>query len=117
MIKIAKLVVCLGCAAATFASAANRYDVSFQSNAVIAGTEIKPGDYNVELSGNKAMIRGGKQAVEASVQVQQADQKFSATTVRYDIVDGKYKVTEIRLGGTKTKLVFDSDSTSAAGSR
>jgi hypothetical protein len=112
MMRIAKLVVCLGCVAATWAAAANRYDVSFRSAAVIAGTEVKAGDYSLELSGSKAMIRGNKEVVEAAVQVEQSDRKFSATTVRYDVVDGKYQVAEIRLGGTKTKLVFDS---SAAG--
>ena len=110
MTRIAKLVVCLGCAVGAFANAATRYGVTFRSTAVIAGTEMKPGDYNVEVNGSKAMIRGGKQAVEASVQVQQGDRKFSSTTVRYDIVDGKYKVSEIRIGGTKTKLVFDDGS-------
>jgi hypothetical protein len=116
MMRIAKFVVCLGFMAALLASAATRYNVSFRSAAVIAGTEVKPGDYSVELSGSKAMIRGTKQTVEASVQVQQGEQKYSDTTVRYNVVDGKYKVSEIHLGGTKTKLVFDTDS-AAAGSR
>ena len=114
MTRIAKLVVCLGCAGAAFASGATRYGVVFRNTAVIAGTEMKPGDYTVEVNGEKApvtaTIRGGKHAVEAPVQVQQSDRKFSSTTVRYNLVDGKYKVTEIQVGGTKTKLVFDDGS-------
>ncbi|HEV2200723.1 MAG TPA: hypothetical protein VGR73_12955 [Bryobacteraceae bacterium] len=110
MTRIAKLVVCLGCAGAAFASAATRYGVVFRNAAVVAGTEMKPGDYTVEVNGSKAMIRGGKQTVEAPIQVQQSDRKFSSTTVRYNIVDGKYKVTEIQVGGTKTRLVFDDGS-------
>jgi hypothetical protein len=51
------------------------------------------------------------------LEVQQGDQKFSGTTVQYNLVDGKYKVSEIHLGGTKNKLVFDADSTAASGSR
>jgi hypothetical protein len=110
MKRIVKLAVCLGCVGAAFASAATRYGVTFRSATIIAGTEVKPGEYQVEISGNKAMIRGDKQTVEAPVQLQQADQKFSNTTVRYNLVEGKYKVSEIHLGGTKTKLVFDDGS-------
>ena len=32
--------------------------------------------------------------------------KFDTTTVRYGVGDGKTRIQEIRIGGTKTKLVF-----------
>ena len=35
-----------------------------------------------------------------------ADTKFASTTVRYKNGDGKYRVEEIRFGGTTTKIVF-----------
>jgi hypothetical protein len=39
--------------------------------------------------------------------VQEGDKNFSATTVRYTLVDGKYSIKEIQLSGNKTMLVFN----------
>ena len=49
----------------------------------------------------------GKTAVETSVKVETADQKFNATSVRYANTEGKYSIQEIRLGGTRTRLVLN----------
>jgi hypothetical protein len=106
--KMAKLVVCLGTVAMAWASASKSYDVTLNNPAQVSGTELKPGTYSVVLAGDKAMIHSGKVAVEASVTVQEGDKKFSATTVRYSLVDGKYRIKEIQLSGTKTMLVFNS---------
>jgi hypothetical protein len=46
-------------------------------------------------------------SVEANVKVESAESKFNSTSVRYQNGDGKYRIQEIRLGGTKTKLVFN----------
>jgi hypothetical protein len=91
--KIAKLVLCLGTAAIAWASASKSYDVTLNNPAQVSGTELKPGTYSVVLAGDKAMIQSGK--------------KFSATTVRYRLVDGKYRIKEIQLSGTKTMLIFN----------
>jgi len=90
-----------------WANAAKAYDVTFNTNAQVSGTELKAGIYSVEVAGDKAMIHGKKQNVEAAVKVQEGDEKFFSTTVRYSQVDGKYRIDEIHLGGTKTKLVFN----------
>ena len=107
MMKIAKLVVCVGTVAMAWASAAKPYEVILSNPAQVSGTELKPGAYKVDVSGDKVMIRGSKQSVECSVKVEESDQKYSATTVRYSMVDGKYRVNEIHLGGTNMKLVFN----------
>ena len=104
--KITKLVVCLGLVVVAWASAAKPYEVNFNNSALVAGTELQAGVYSVDIAGDKAMIHGKKQSVEAPVKVQESDQKFSATTVQYKMVDGKYRVDEIHLGGTKMKLIF-----------
>jgi hypothetical protein len=52
-------------------------------------------------------MRSGKKTAEAAVEVQTADEKFSSTSVKYQNGDGKYRILEIRLGGTKTKLLFN----------
>jgi hypothetical protein len=90
-----------------WASAAKPYEVKLNNSALVAGTELQQGAYTVDIAGDKAMIHGKKQSVEASVKVEEGEQKFSATTVQYKMVDGKYRVDEIHLGGTKTKLIFN----------
>jgi len=52
------------------------------------------------------VMRNGKVHGECAVKVETGDSKYDATTVRYDNTSGKMKIQEIRLGGTKTKLVF-----------
>src|ERR1700676_1816818 len=103
--KMAKVVLCLGTVAMAWASAAKSYNVTLNNPAQVNGTELKAGTYSVVLAGDKAMIHAGKVEVEASVMVQEGDKKFSSTTVRYSIVDGKYRIKEIQLSGTKTMLV------------
>ena len=105
--KMTKLYVCLALTASAFAAAASHYNIDLRNPVVVAGTELKPGVYRMELNGDKAMIQGTKQQVEASVKVEEGGEKYSGTTVRYTMTDGKYHVTEIRLGGTKTKVVFN----------
>ena len=60
----------------------------------------------VQVEGGKATIKGQGQTVETSVSVEDGGAKFSQTSVRYDTADGKYKMEEIQVGGTKTTLVF-----------
>ena len=107
MMKMAKLVLCLGTAAMAWASASKSYDVTLNNPAQVSGTELKAGTYSVVLAGDKAMIHSGSVSVEATVTVQEGDKKFPFTTVRYSVVDGKNRIREIQLAGTKTMLVFN----------
>lgn len=88
------------------AMAGESYRVTLFQPSTINGTTLKPGEYKIELNGNKAVIKAGKETVEADVRVETAEQKFGSTSVRYLSGNGTYKVEEIRLGGTKTKLLF-----------
>ena len=90
------------------ASAASTYRVTVFEPSVINGTELKPGEYKIEVKDNMAVITRGKQTIEAPVKIESAPSKFSSTSVRYTNGNGKQSVDEIRLGGTNTKLVFNS---------
>lgn len=105
MTKTVKLFV-LMLAVALAASAAS-YNVTFFQPSTVGGQELKAGDYKLLMENDKVVIQKGKQKVEASVKVETAESKFSSTSVRYADQDGKMKVTEIRLGGTNTKLIFN----------
>jgi len=101
-----KLVFSFALMALAVASAADSYRVTLFQPSVVAGKELKPGEYKVTVKGDKAVISLGKHTVEAPVKVETTDNKFTTTSVRYMSGEGKYKVQEIRLGNTKTKLVF-----------
>ena len=86
---------------------AKTYTVTLFQPSVIAGTELKPGEYQLELDGSSVVVKNGKHKVQAKVQVENVDAKFGSTAVRYASGEDKLKVQEIRLGGTKLKLVFN----------
>lgn len=88
-------------------TSAKTYTVTLFQPSVVAGEELKPGDYKLELKDSKVVITNGRQSVESPVKVQNSDTKYEVTSVRYANGDGKYRVQEIRLGGTNLKLVFD----------
>jgi len=93
-----------GTFALAVASAASSYHVTLFEKSVIGGTQLKPGEYRIEVKDNKAIVKNGKEVASADVRVETADQKFRTTTIRYDQAG---KVQEIRVGGTATRLVFN----------
>ena len=88
------------------ADKAKTYDLKLYQPAMVGDTELKAGEYRLKvMDDQKAVIKGGKLQKEAAVQVEQSDSKFNTTSVRLSTGD-KPQIQEIRLGGTKTKLVF-----------
>ncbi len=98
--------IILSLATLALALSAETHRITLFQSTVLNGKELKPGDYKVEIKDSKAIISQGKQSVESAVRVENADATFGSTSVRYANGDGKYNLKEIRLGGTKTKLVF-----------
>ena len=92
------------------ASAAEKHTVQFYSPTVIGGQELKAGEYKLVLDGNKLTIKDGKRVIETDVKVESEGTKYNTTGVRY--VGGK-QASEIRFGGTTTKLVLGAPGTSA----
>ena len=106
MKKILILFVVLGMAVI---ASAKSYSITLFEPSIIGGSELKPGDYKLELKDEKVVIRKGKLISEAPVKVETADSKYSTTTVRYRNGDGKYRIQEIHLGGTNMKLLVSVD--------
>ena len=105
-----KLVLCV----ATFALAiANSATMTVSSPIWVGGTELKPGDYKVSVSGEKVVFTKGKTVVEATATTGTADKKFSSTS--FTSVDSKMQ--ELNIGGTTTKLVFAPAAPTAAGTK
>lgn len=100
--------ILLLCATLTMAIAtASTHRIVFYEDATLNGKQLKAGEYKMEIDGDKISLKKGKTSVDASVKVEQAGEKFSTTTVRYGTEAGKYKVQEIRVGGTSIKVLVD----------
>jgi hypothetical protein len=85
------------------ASAAASYNVTFYQPVMINGSELKAGDYKLELKDKTAVLKQGKTVAEAPVTIENEAQKFQRTAVRLEGM----QVEEIRIGGTKTRIVFE----------
>lgn len=96
--------------ALTFASlalvasaASNSYNLTLFQPSLVAGSQLKAGEYKLNLQDNKVVIKQGKVTAESPVKVETIAEKYGSTSVKY--VNGA--IQEIRLGGTHTKLVFE----------
>ena len=74
---------------------------------VVKGTELKAGDYRVNLGTEKVTFVTGKTAVDVSVKIETGNEKYDTTSIRYITEAGKEVITEIRIGGSNTRLVFN----------
>ncbi len=101
-----RLAVVLLVAALSVASA-KTYRIRLFEPSVVSGVELKPGEYKLNVSDQKVVISQGKITAESAVKHEANGEKYSSTSVRYAVRDGKNHVLEIRLGGTNTKLVLN----------
>lgn len=82
------------------------YNVKLLRPSVVKGTVLKEGEYRLNLGKETATIGNGTVSVEAPVKIETVDSKFDTTAIRYTEQAGKSVIAEIRVGGTKTKIVF-----------
>ncbi|MGH7973602.1 MAG: hypothetical protein ACREIC_33205 [Limisphaerales bacterium] len=107
-----KLVFAFATVALAAASAAsNSFNLTIYQPTWVEGTQLKPGDYKVQMQGDKAVIKSGKNAIEVPVKVETAGQKYNSTAIR---VDSNQKLEEIRVGGTSTRILFPAAASAAA---
>jgi hypothetical protein len=91
------------------ASADQNYGFTLSSASKIGNAELRPGDYKLVVDTQKVMLtelRTGK-SIELEAKVENADKKFAATEIRSKQVDGVDQISEIRIGGSKTKIAFE----------
>jgi hypothetical protein len=89
------------------------YHVTLLKPTVVAGQELKPGDYKVEVNNSTAVISHGKQSVETKVKTEESAKKYDSTVIKYEMDGSKYKLQEIGIGGSKTKLILHEGGTAA----
>lgn len=92
----------------TVAMAAETYDLTLFQESVVAGEELKAGDYKLVVDDGKVVFKKGRKTkAEATARVESNGEKYRSTSIRYENGDGKYRISEIRLGGTNQKLVLN----------
>jgi hypothetical protein len=100
--RITKLTVGLAALAVGVASAASSHSIDLKKTVMIGSTQLQPGSYRVEMQGDKAVFKSGKNVVEVPATLGKSDQKFSTN----GIVTSGSRLVEIDLGGTSEKIVF-----------
>ena len=86
---------------------AKTYWVTFYIPSAVAGVDLKPGEYRLDLNGSQVTLKNGRLVAESAVKVEQNGEKYKSTSVRCLNGDGRCHVQEIRLGGTNLKLVLN----------
>jgi len=113
-VKFTKILLAFGAFALAVASAASTYTVTLTDVTYVNGSALKPGDYKMQIAGDKITLKSGKTVVEVPAKVQDAAQKFDGTALKFENANGATKLQEIWVGGTHTKIVLQ-PTTSAAG--
>ena len=100
--NLTRLMFGLGTVALAVASAAGSNHIDLSQPTWVGNTQLKPGSYKIAIQGSTAVFTAGKTVIQAPVTVEKADHNVSVTEV--DTTGSK--ITEIRLGGTSTRLIF-----------
>ena len=103
---IKQIVASLAFAALSVASAAT-YKVSLVDSSAANGAKFKAGDYQMDVRDKSVVVKVGRQHVEVPAKIENTNQQYNRTHVIYHQKDGKYVIEEIELGGTSTKVTFD----------
>ncbi len=113
--KFTKMTLGLATLALGVASAASSYSVKLYDPMWIGSTQLKAGEYKVEMQGDKAVFKIGKSVVEVPATLGKSDRKYGSTS----FLSENSKLLEIDLGGTTSKIVFSAgpETQSAGGSK
>ena len=94
-------------ASAGFASATT-YNVKILETTNVHGTQLRAGEYKLDVDNGKAVFRHGKTTAEAPARVATADRKYKDTRFVYDNgANGQLTLREIDLGGSNVRIVLE----------
>lgn len=109
-----KLIIAFAVLAVSVASAAT-YGITLNDPSVIKGTQLKPGDYKMDVKDNSVILVRGTLRVEVPVKLQTVEQKNDRTSIVYGHENGKHVVRSIQIKGTRTKLIFEEGAVQTGG--
>jgi hypothetical protein len=109
-----KIMFALGTfALAALAANPNNFKVTLNHPTWVGGKLLKPGEYKIQVDGTKAMLKGDKESAETAVKMETGDKKYDSTTLNVRSNGDKNQLEDIRVGGSNTKIVFQSGSAAA----
>ena len=113
--KFMKMTFGIAALALGVASAASGYSVKLYDAMWIGGTQLKAGEYKIEIQGDKAVFKMGKSVVEVPATMGTSEKKYASTS----FLSENSKIIEIDLGGTTSKILFSGspETQSAGGSK
>ena len=85
------------------------YRITLGTDSKIGNLEFKAGEYKLVVDAAKVRLtqaNSGK-AVELEAKVEEADTKHDQTEIHSKLVDGVSQISEIRIGGSKTRIAFN----------
>jgi hypothetical protein len=97
------------------ATAASSYHVKIADPTWVGQTQLKPGEYEVRVDGDKVTFKQGKNVFEVAAKVETNASKYSDTQMDIKTVNGQSKLQELDLGGTKSKIMLSDSSAAEAG--
>jgi hypothetical protein len=113
--KINKLILGACVFSLGIATAASSYRVKIADPTWVGQTQLKPGEYQVTVDGEKITFKQGKNVIAVSAKVETSASKFSDTQMDIKTENGQSKLVELDLGGTKSKIMLNAASAVEAG--
>ena len=102
---------CILALAAAFAGSipvkGSTHKITISQPVTIMGTALKAGEYQVNINAGTITFILGKESHAITGKVETNATKYETDQVRYEQEGDKVKVSEIRVGGTKTRLIFN----------
>jgi hypothetical protein len=100
------------------ATAASTYHVRIADPTWVGQSELKPGEYEVKIDGDKVTFKQGKNVVAVTAKVETNAAKYSDTQMDVKTENGQAKLRELDLGGTKSKIMLtDATAVEAGGTK
>jgi len=96
------VILALAAAFAGTVPSVHSYRITLAQAAIVNGTDLKAGEYRLNVDASKITLVNGKLSVDVPAKIETVEKKFDDTAIRYT---GNV-IAEIRIGGTKTKIVL-----------
>src|SRR5580704_10255605 len=100
--KLTKLSLGFATLALGVASAASSYKVTIPTDTWAGDTQLKAGDYKVQIEGNQATFVRGKQSIQVAATMEKSTTKAQETLLE----TSGTKLQAIDIGGTTMKIVI-----------
>jgi hypothetical protein len=99
------------------ATAASTYHIRIADPTWVGQTQLKPGEYDVKVDGDKVTFKTGKNIVAVAAKVETGTVKYADTQMDIKTENGQAKLKELDLGGTKSKIVLSEAGAVEAGTK